>query len=246
MLCTTSSSVDSDMSLSISSVVSNLFGGQELIDLLLSLPAILLGICFHEYSHARVAYYFGDSTAKDCGRMTLNPLKHFHPVGFLLLLFARVGFARPVPINPNNFRNPKRDEILVSLAGPAANVCLVIVSAAMLKAFMIICRMQGLLLEQAGSIYFMSDTSYYVYLVLFYCIMVNLSLAVFNMLPLPPLDGSHLLTVIMPMSWRRVYHRIQPFMPYIFVLAWATGGLGWLVSKPVGAILDFIMNTLVI
>lgn len=232
--------------LSISSFVSNLFGGQELIDMLLSVPAVLLGICFHEYAHARAAYQLGDSTAKDCGRMTLNPVKHFHPIGFLMLVFAHVGFARPVPVNPYNFKNRKRDDILVSLAGPAANVLLAILFTLILKGFIFYCRQQGMFVEFGGSYYFLKDWTYYVYLALMYGVMIDLSLAIFNMLPIPPLDGSHLFLVLMPDSWRPGYSRIQPYLPYVFLVLWLAGGLSWLVSRPLNMLMDVIMNYVIL
>lgn len=229
------------MTLAISTIFENLLGGQELIDLLLSLPAVLLAICVHEYSHARVAYHFGDPTAKLCGRMTLNPIRHFHPIGFLLLVFARVGFAKPVPINPNNFKNRRRDEIWVSLAGPLSNIVMFILFTVALKLYLAACNWQGLILQYGGNSYFATDWTYYVYIMLFYGMLVNLSLALFNMIPLPPLDGSHLLTVLLPRKWMNVYHKLQPFMPYIFIAVWVTGGLGWLVSKPVSFILSLVL-----
>lgn len=232
-------------SLAVPSFISGLFDVEALIELLLSLPIVILAICVHEYSHARVAYHFGDPTAKACGRMTLNPIKHFHPVGFLLLVFAKVGFANPVPINPAYFKNRKRDEILVSLAGPASNLVMALCFTLLLKFYMMFCDAQGLLMVRGESAYFLSDVAYYAYMFMASGILINLSLAIFNLIPLPPLDGSHLLTVLMPKAWKPVYYKLQPIMPYLFVLVWITGGLSWLVSTPVNAIMEFLLNAIV-
>ena len=233
------------ISLAIPSFISNLFDTEALIELLLSLPIVILAICVHEYSHARVAYHFGDPTAKACGRMTLNPVKHFHPIGFMLLVFARVGFANPVPINPVYFKNRKRDEILVSLAGPASNILMALCFILFLKVYVMFCQAQEFLVVYGQSAYFTSDLTYYVYLFFASGVLINLSLAIFNLIPLPPLDGSHLLTVLMPNSWKPIYYKVQPFMPYIFIVAWIAGGLSWLVSTPVSAIMEFLINVIV-
>jgi Zn-dependent protease len=148
--------------------------------MLRAIPGILLGFTVHEFLHAYTAYRLGDSTAKDEGRLTLNPLKHIDPWGFLLLAVAGFGWAKPVRISPERFSRPRRDEILVSLAGPVSNLALAFVLALALK---------GLL---AGDLLGSGIAGYETANVLLTAVFVNLGLFVFNMIPIPPLDGSHL------------------------------------------------------
>lgn len=150
------------------------------------LPAIIVALTFHEYAHGRVAYAFGDPTAKNAGRLSLNPLKHLDMLGTLLLVFAGFGWAKPVPINPFYFgANRKRKIMLVSLAGPVANILEAVIGAALLS----------LLLHQAKGynavvFYFVQFFSYFV--------VINCVLAVFNLIPIPPLDGSKILAGLLP------------------------------------------------
>ncbi len=219
------------------SAISNLIGSYDWESLILGLPAIILAICVHEYCHARVAYALGDPTAKIMGRMTLNPIKHFHPIGFILMLTVHVGFAKPVPINPANFRNPKRDEVLTALAGPASNVVMAALFTLAAKLYADFAY---------GSLPLTARWPMWIMLILVYGISINISLAIFNMLPVPPLDGSHLLTVLMPDSWKPYYNKVQPYMPYIFIALWLTGIMSKLISVPMNAlmqvILRFVMN----
>ena len=218
------------------SIVSRLMGGFDWEQMLLSLPAIILAICVHEYCHARVAYALGDPTAKYMGRMTLNPIKHFHPVGFILMLTVHVGFAKPVPINPSNFKNPKRDEILTALAGPASNIVMAAVFTVLAKIYFNFWF--------GGSLPADVRWPLWIAYILIYGISINIGLAIFNMIPVPPLDGSHILTVLMPDSWRPYYNKVQPFMPYIFIALWLTGIMSSLVSVPMNALMDLIWKFL--
>ncbi len=160
-------------------------------------PAVIIGLTVHEWAHAYTAYKLGDTTAKDQGRLTLNPLKHLDPFGTLLILILGFGWAKPVQFNPNNLKHKHRDEILISIAGPLSNLLLAIV-------FLICARV---LLSMGpsdpnGSVFLTLDT-----LVLW--AILNFGLAIFNMIPLPPLDGSHLYTTffnkISPALANRLY-----------------------------------------
>lgn len=135
-----------------------------------NLPGLFIAIIFHELAHGYMAYILGDNTAKNAGRLSLNPIKHIDPVGFVCMLVFRFGWAKPVPINPLNFRNRKRDTILVSLAGPLTNFII-----AILVSFVILfARITSPILQKIFVI-----TLWY-----------NIMLGVFNLLPFPPLDGS--------------------------------------------------------
>ncbi|MBC3880901.1 site-2 protease family protein [Undibacterium sp. LX40W] len=143
-------------------------------------PAVVIGLTIHEWAHAYTAYKLGDTTAKDQGRLTLNPLKHLDPFGTLLILILGFGWAKPVQFNPDNLKQKHRDEILISIAGPLSNFLLGIAFLALARGIFSFADAQN-----ANSIFGYINT-----LVLW--AIINFGLAIFNMIPLPPLDGSHL------------------------------------------------------
>lgn len=148
--------------------------------LIISVIFLIIAITVHEYSHALIAYKLGDPTAKIYGRLSLNPLRHIDPLGLLALFIFRIGWGKPVPIDTYNFKNPKRDEIFVSVAGPASNFILAILISIIVK-----------------QISPPLDITYYLY----QFIILNIYLAVFNLLPIWPLDGSKIfLNLISPSS----------------------------------------------
>ena len=156
-------------------------GGFDLARALKFLPGIILGLTVHEYCHALVAHLCGDSTSKDQGRVTLNPLKHIDPLGFIMLIFVGFGWAKPVQFNEQNLRNPKTDVIKIALAGPLSNAVIAMALSIIFS-----------LLSTAAfvhSIHFWQILSE----VFIYAIYINWGLFIFNLIPLPPLDGSHLL-----------------------------------------------------
>jgi Zn-dependent protease len=143
------------------------------------IPAAVIGLTVHEFSHAYAAYLLGDNTAKDLGRVTLNPLKHIDWMGFFLIVIAGFGWAKPVTFNPDNLKNKHRDEILISIAGPFSNFILALI-------FFIIAR--GLYLSE-----FFNSTQIGLWIINLIIIwgVINIALFIFNLIPLPPLDGSH-------------------------------------------------------
>jgi len=165
---------------------------------LLILPGILMGFSFHEYAHAQVAVWLGDDTPKNQGRLSISPLVHIDPMGFLLLLIARFGWAKPVQINPRNFKNPKRDDILVSLAGPAMNILLAIFFVMIIKGVTFIPVSQA----NVGILSTLIE-------VLQYAVWINIALCVFNLLPIPPLDGSHVFFGIFNLKRKEIYYQLQ-------------------------------------
>jgi len=162
----------------------------ELQTLFLRVPPILFALTIHEYAHGLVADRLGDPTARYAGRLTFNPLSHLDPVGTLMLLLVGLGWARPVPVDPGNLRNPKRDMMWISLAGPGANVLL----AAVL----------GLILRGAGA-------GNIVRYIIWYGMSISLVLAVFNLIPIPPLDGSKILMGLLPPRLEYGYRRIERY-----------------------------------
>ena len=155
-------------------------GNFDLLQTLKFLPGIIVGLTLHEFSHAYVAHRCGDSTSKDQGRITLNPLKHIDPLGFIMLIFAGFGWAKPVQFNEQNLKNPKRDVILIALAGPLSNALIAMVLSVI---FVIFIHVQ---FNQTDSMQVVSE-------VFLSAIYINWALFIFNLIPLPPLDGSHLL-----------------------------------------------------
>lgn len=165
--------------------------------LIISAPAILFGLSFHEFMHAYVAYKLGDPTAKLAGRLTLNPLKHLDLIGTIALFFFRIGWAKPVPINPYNFSDIKKGVILTSLAGPMANFLTAMV-------FGILYRL-------------INPASLFLDLLLRSFVIYNLILAFFNLLPIPPLDGSKIFMYILPYKYRQQYMEIESYGFYILI-----------------------------
>ncbi|MDO4552802.1 MAG: site-2 protease family protein [Bacillota bacterium] len=165
-----------------------------LISNLMILPGIVIGLSFHEYAHAVVAYKCGDPTPKRQGRVTINPLAHVDPVGFIALLFIGFGWGKAVVINPRNFRKPRRDELLVSLAGVTMNLLLAFVFMGLFR-----------LLYELAPMFMFSQMGGIVAEILFYIVWINLVLMVFNLLPIPPLDGFGVITQLFNLRGTRFY-----------------------------------------
>lgn len=182
---------------------------EYLTQLVLRLPAVLIAICMHESAHGWVANRCGDPTARLMGRITLNPVKHFDPAGMLCLVFFGVGWAKPVPINPLHFRNYRKDDLKVSLAGVTMNLILALIFlipayAVFTRAFVSFREMyylpdgdlawlQNALMDYRPILETWGSVPAGLYTVLANVVLVNLSLAIFNLIPLPPLDGYHVL-----------------------------------------------------
>lgn len=171
--------------------------------LLYTIPAIVIALTFHEYAHARVAYHYGDPTAKNAGRLTLNPLKHLDLVGFLSLLFLGFGWAKAVPVNPWYFQGDRKKKMLmVSLAGPLTNLLEAVAATLVLGVFNYFIRSGALALN---------TVVYYLLIFIQYFMQINVILAVFNLLPIPPLDGSKILAGLLPDKAAGVIYKIENF-----------------------------------
>ena len=193
-----------------------------LIQLLLTFPVVVFSLSVHEYAHGWVAMKCGDRTAYNMGRLTLNPLKHLDPIGTLCLLLFGIGWARPVQVNSRNFKKPRRDMALVAAAGPAVNLITGIACA-------FICHCAALIPSNTEA---MGTVVYVTVMFFFIAAELNIFLAVFNLLPIPPFDGSRIFFIFLPVKW---YFGIMKYERYIrivlLILLWfgfLTGPLQWL------------------
>ncbi len=206
-----------------SNLFSNLFSTESLLGMLYRIPAILIALSFHEYAHAYAAYKKGDPTAYNLGRMTLNPFSHVDPFGLVMLLFVGFGWAKPVPINPRNFRNIRRDETIVSLAGVFTNFVLAFLSMGIYYLAVLVFDVQNEIVDNLFySFYF-----------------INLGLCIFNLIPIPPLDGYHVLENLLI---RRVnpnfFLYFERYGNYILILLLLTGALTGVMSSAVTGIMN--------
>ena len=181
---------------------------QDPMMLLLTLPAVLWAISFHEFCHGYAAKLVGDPTAERSGRLSLNPLDHFDLVGTLMLLLVGFGWAKPVPINTRYFRHPRRDLVIVSLAGVAGNILTAVVCVLFLR--------------------FLGDPWYRLagragITVLVQMIAINMGLAAFNLIPIPPLDGSRVLEAFLPFRYLQHYYWLERYGMIILLLLLMTG-----------------------
>ncbi len=186
----------------------------NLLELLYTIPAILIALTFHEFAHGYVAYRCGDDTANSLGRLTLNPLKHLDPIGTICMVLFHFGWARPVPVNPRKFNKPRRDMILVAVAGVTMNLILALGG-------MLIMQILDAILSRTTAtgigVELLSAASYFFFMFVY----LNIQLAIFNLLPIPPLDGSRILGSLLP---PKIYFTIMQYERYIsialLVLLW--------------------------
>jgi Zn-dependent protease len=170
---------------------------------LLRIPAILIAITIHEFAHGWVALLSGDATARNQGRLTLNPLAHLDPLGALMMFFGPFGWARPVPVNPNNFRNRRRDMILVAAAGPVSNMACAVVCGWAIR---------GIMAFQPP---LFTNTYFIIFLQL--CFLLSVGLSFFNLIPIPPLDGSNIVAALLPPSKIPSYANVVRHAPKVLL-----------------------------
>lgn len=200
---------------------------QWLTETLIWLPAILIALTFHEYAHGRAAYHLGDDTAYLQGRLTINPIPHIDLVGFLMLLFFKFGWAKPVQVNPYNFNKIgiKSGMMLVSLAGPGMNLLLAFAAMLVLKIWGFPLDMNSFyfIIGNLNSVLAQFDIATGLALILYTLVYINLILAVFNLIPLPPLDGSKILAGLLPDSGARLVYSLEAYGPLLLLLLIITG-----------------------
>ena len=183
----------------------------DIIHLILSAMAALVALTIHEFAHGYVAYKLGDDTAKSQGRLTLNPIHHLDPIGALCMVLFHFGWAKPVPIDPRNFKNPRKGFAISALAGPATNLVLGFFTAF----FYLLCLST---FKESESL-FLTNLKVNIILFLLYFFLINIGLGIFNLIPVPPFDGSRILNVLLP---KKLYFKVMKYEKKIYwgVIAW--------------------------
>ncbi len=209
-------------------------------NIVISFPPLLLALTLHELAHGYVALQFGDQTARWAGRLTLNPLPHMDPVGTLFILFGIatgapvIGWAKPVPVNPYNLRRPRTDMIWVALAGPAMNLLLAAASAFALSWFPDL-RWQASSSLGAGFTIPLG-------LMLVMSLWINVGLAIFNLLPIPPLDGARILSGILPRRHAITFSQIEPYGFILLLVLFMSGAVQQVISPLIQGTIRFLLK----
>ncbi|RUM37801.1 MAG: site-2 protease family protein [Desulfobulbus sp.] len=190
-------------------------------------PPFLFALTFHELAHGYVAWRLGDPTAKDAGRLTMNPIKHLDPIGVIAFFIMKIGWAKPVPVNPNYFQNPRKGMLIVALAGPLANVLMAVISAVLVKLFLAFQVLPIFILKPMVGMLVAS-------------VWINIMLAVFNCLPIPPLDGSKVLMGVLPPDAARSYAQFERYGFIVLLALFYTG----VIDKVIVPIISFANNLL--
>lgn len=209
-------------------IIGYLQNPMELLSLVLTLPGVIIAITFHEFAHAFAADRLGDDTPRQQGRLNLNPLSHIDPIGFLMLIFVHFGWGKPVQINPRNFnrkRSMTAQEAIVALAGPLMNIFIAIVLTIVL--FAILTFEPTFVFTTIGNI---------IIITLQMAIAVNIGLGVFNLVPLPPLDGSKILIQFLPYNARNWFISNTQIFYIVFLVLWITNLISYIISPVINLV----------
>lgn len=205
-------------------------GGYSMLEILAgvfaSLFVVFCTLPFHEYAHALVATKLGDQTARLSGRLSLNPMRHIDPLGALMIVLVGFGYAKPVPVNPRNFKNPKVGMALTALAGPCANLLMATVFLLLKNIILLFPTSNPIVLALAYFFIFAAS--------------INIGLAVFNLLPIPPLDGSRILQLIIPSKY---YFKFLQYERYVVIVVFVLLLTG-ILSRPLGYLQSLLYNGL--
>lgn len=208
---------------------------EQLFSILYGLPGVLIAITFHEFAHGLAAYKLGDNTAKMEGRLSLNPFAHLDPIGTLMLVFLGIGWGKPVHVNPSNYSRKismEKGEAIVSAAGPITNIILAFIFG------LIYC----LIYKFAGIEFLDSTVGIIVMLIVQSTIITNIGLGVFNLLPLPPLDGSKIIMPFLPYKAKQFFVNNEQIFYLVFIVLWISGLAGRIISPAIVWLANGIMN----
>ena len=211
------------------------YGTDGLFDLVLSVPAVLLAITVHEFGHAFAAYKLGDDTPLRQGRLSLNPLDHVDPLVIAMLLFAHIGWGKPVQVDPKNYNrniSVEKADAIVSFAGPLMNFITAIIFA------LIYCA----IIKFAKISFITSNIGIIIIAIVSYIVTMNIGLGIFNMIPLPPLDGSKIFLPILPYNAKTWFIEHEQIFYFVFLIIWITGIAGSLISPLIGKMTQLILN----
>ena len=211
------------------------YGTDGIISILLSIPAVLIAITVHEFGHAFAAYKLGDDTPLRQGRLSLNPLDHVDPLGLAMLLFAHIGWGKPVQIDPRNYNrniSVEKADAIVSFAGPLMNFITAIIFT------LIYCC----IIKFANASFYLSSFGVVIMSIIASTITMNIGLGVFNLIPLPPLDGSKIFLPILPYNAKQWFIEREQMFYIIFLIIWITGIAGRLISPIIGSMTDAILK----
>lgn len=190
--------------------------------------ASVISLTLHECAHGYTALKLGDPTAKERGRLTLNPIKHIDPIGLAMLILLKIGYAKPVPVNPGYFKDRKKGMLLVSLAGPMTNLILAVIAGR--SAVMI-----------ANNLRY-SEPVYYLFYFLVIFTQLNIGYAVFNLLPFPPLDGSKIFASLLPEKWEMLFYKYQKYFYIVVLILYFIGALDVIIDPVIGFIYRIIIS----
>ena len=199
-----------------------------IIDMLTMLPGILIALTFHEFAHGLAAYAMGDDTAKNAGRLSLDPMKHIDPIGFIMLFIMRFGWAKPVPINENNFRLERLGLFFVSIAGITMNLILALIFQLILFFTADIVQLSAYVDVMRGIVW------------------INIMLAAFNLLPIPPLDGSKIIYTFLPRNLRFTFYKYESYGSIILIILLLTGGISLLLNPVISALISFLNSIILL